>query len=266
MKSKEAEIMQKIGYHSNIIQFYGVQQMPDKVFIFMEYCPEGTLDDLIKSLSGNMKQGQPCIVLKTARNYTRQIVCGLKHLHERKIVHRDLKPTNILLSGNGAKVKIADMGEACTFEDVKARRDSEKFTIGFAAPEWIVHRQMGSGSANHPQLRDLRIVNDDMVGKIDVWSLGCIVTEMITGKASGPFLFRGNNIFEPVSVPQRIFADWAKTDLRKFVLKYAEEPSVMAQSHAVKDFLDKCFEVKAEKRLNADKLLKLSFLQHHNLE
>eukprot|EP00960_Hanusia_phi_P037814 753135-Hanusia_phi.AAC.3 len=263
-KMKEADIMDKLEYHPNIIQFYGVQQLGDKVFIFMEYCPEGTLDDLIKSLSGNVKPGQSCVGLKTARNYTRQIVNGLKHLHARRIVHRDLKPHNLLLSGNGAKVKIADMGEASYFKDVRARTDSERFTVGYAAPEWIVHRLMGS--LNFPQLRELHIVNEDMVAKIDIWSLGCIVTEMITGKASGHFLFRGNNILESVELPIRIFADWARTDIRKFVLKYAEEPCVMAQSLAVKDFLDKCFELKAERRPNADQLLKLCFLQLHNLE
>ncbi|KAF8395803.1 hypothetical protein HHK36_019757 [Tetracentron sinense] len=91
--------------------------------------------------------------------YTRQILNGLKYLHERNMVHRDIKCANILVDASGS-VKIADFGlaKATNLNDVKSFQGS----AFWMAPEVVNRKTPGYGLA------------------ADIWSLGCTVLEMLT--------------------------------------------------------------------------------------
>lgn len=97
--------------------------------------------------------------LLSIRNITEQILLGMKFYHSLGILHCDLKPENIMLTADKAYVKIIDFGSGC-FSNKKAfTYIQSRF---YRAPEIILQ------------------IGYDV--KIDMWSLGCIIAELIMGK------------------------------------------------------------------------------------
>ena len=103
--------------------------------------------------------GEPLI-----RLYTRQIVEGVSYLHAMGIIHRDIKGANILVDADGI-VKLADFGASKQLQNVmgaSVQQQSLKGTPYWMAPEVI--KQTGHGR------------------QADIWSVGCTMIEMLTGK------------------------------------------------------------------------------------
>lgn len=78
--------------------------LQEELLIFMELCPEGTLESLVE-LNGGLPEGQ-------TRRYTMQLLCGVKELHRHGVVHRDIKTANIFLTSDGNFLKLGDFGSA----------------------------------------------------------------------------------------------------------------------------------------------------------
>ncbi|KAL7263326.1 hypothetical protein ACSBR1_001494 [Camellia fascicularis] len=176
--------------HENIVQYYGTDKDESKLYIFLQLVTKGSLLKLYQKYE--LRDSQ-------VSSYTRQILHGLKYLHEKNVVHRDIKCANILVDANGS-VKLADFGLAkvTKLNDVK----SCKGTPFWMAPEVVKRRNQGYGLA------------------ADIWSLGCTVLEMLTRQI--PYshlecqmqaLFRiGKG--EPPPVP-----DSLSSDARNFIFK-----------------------------------------------
>ncbi|XXQ35533.1 Protein kinase domain-containing protein [Plasmodiophora brassicae] len=98
------------------------------------------------------------------RNYTRQILNGLAYLHEHGVVHCDVKGSNVLVSNEGV-VKLADFGAAKLVQDVCEGNPSVAVcgTPNWMAPEVVIQKGYGPPA--------------------DIWSLGCTIIEMATGRA-----------------------------------------------------------------------------------
>ena len=96
-----------------------------------------------------------------------QLASGLAYLHARWILHRDLKPANILYTGGGC-VKIADFGLARPFGSPLRPYTRPVVTLYYRAPELL----LGAATYSTP---------------VDVWSLGCVMGELMLGK--GRILF-----------------------------------------------------------------------------
>ncbi|TKY71309.1 Mitogen-activated protein kinase kinase kinase 1 [Spatholobus suberectus] len=88
--------------HDNIVRYLGTDKDNDKLYIFLELVTKGSLASLYKKY--RLRDSQ-------VSAYTRQILSGLKYLHDRSVVHRDIKCANILVDANGS-VKLADFGLA----------------------------------------------------------------------------------------------------------------------------------------------------------
>ncbi|CAI0546588.1 unnamed protein product [Linum tenue] len=109
-KSRESakQLMQEIALlsrlrHPNIVQYYGSEQVDDKLYIYLEYVSGGSIYKILQDYG---QLGELAI-----RSYTQQILSGLAFLHSKSTVHRDIKGANILVDPNG-RVKLADFGMA----------------------------------------------------------------------------------------------------------------------------------------------------------
>ncbi|XP_064986040.1 mitogen-activated protein kinase kinase kinase 1-like [Musa acuminata AAA Group] len=155
----EQEIMLLSQFeHQNIVQYYGTDKEEAKLFIFLELITQGSLASLYQKYRLQDTQ---------VSAYTRQILYGLKYLHERNVVHRDIKCANILVHANGS-VKLADFGlakEITKFNVLKSCKGS----VYWMAPE-VVNPRKTYGPA------------------CDIWSLGCTVLEMLTRQIPYPNL------------------------------------------------------------------------------
>lgn len=136
-----------------IVNYLGVEMEHDHLNIFLEFVPGGSIASLLKRF-GKFNES-------LTRLYTKQILMGLNHLHRHQIVHRDIKGGNILVDING-RCKLADFGASSRLADLAKESPSIQGTPYWMAPEVI--RQQGHGR------------------KVDIWSLGCTVIEMFTGR------------------------------------------------------------------------------------
>ena len=210
--------------HPNVVQYYGIEPHRDKVYIFMEYCSGG-------SLAGLLEHGR--IEDETVvQFYALQMLEGLGYLHEANVIHRDIKPENILLNENGV-IKYVDFGAAKVIAkqgktvvadgpDGRGRKETIQGTPMYMSPEVIK-------GGKHPHAR---------LGAVDVWSMGCVISEMATG--------------------QRPWANMDNDYAIMYNIAQGNTPNMPSEEQLSEqgiDFLKRCFERDPAKRASAAELL-----------
>ncbi|XP_020709614.1 mitogen-activated protein kinase kinase kinase kinase 3 isoform X16 [Athalia rosae] len=119
-------LMMKDCTHPNIIAYYGSYLRRDKLWICMEYCGGGSLQD-IYHITGPLSEIQIAYMC-------RETLLGLSYLHEKGKMHRDIKGANILLTDSG-DVKLADFGVSAQITATINKRKSFIGTPYWMAPE-----------------------------------------------------------------------------------------------------------------------------------
>ena len=138
--------------HPNIVNIYDVGSENGMHFIVMEYVEGITLKTYIE------KKGQ--LSFKEATSIAIQVARGIEAAHNKAITHRDIKPQNIMISTDG-KVKVTDFGIAKAISSNTISSDAMG-SVHYASPE---------------QAR-----NGFMDGRSDIYSLGIVMYEMVTGR------------------------------------------------------------------------------------
>ncbi|XP_039085885.1 mitogen-activated protein kinase kinase kinase 19 isoform X3 [Hyaena hyaena] len=158
-KLQEEVDLLKALKHVNIVAYLGTCLEENIVSIFMEFVPGGSISSIINRF-GPLPEMVFC-------KYTRQILQGVAYLHENCVVHRDIKGNNVMLMPTGI-IKLIDFG--C------AKRLAWAGLNG-------THSDMLKSMHGTPYWMAPEVINESGYGrKSDVWSIGCTVFEMATGK------------------------------------------------------------------------------------
>ncbi|KAI6704556.1 hypothetical protein NL676_007518 [Syzygium grande] len=184
--------------------------------LFMEYAPRGTVADAARRRGGRLEE--PAV-----RACARDVLRGLEYVHGKGIAHCDIKGQNVLVTGDGAK--IADFGLARRVGD-----DSSEV----AGP-------VGGGT---PLFMAPEVARGERPGfAADVWSLGCTVIEIATGRP--PW----TDMADPISAIHRIGFSGETPEIPGFL------------SEQCRDFLSKCLRIDPSERWSATELLGHAFLE-----
>ncbi|KAL5213513.1 hypothetical protein ABZP36_024360 [Zizania latifolia] len=196
--------------HDNIVQYFGTYKENGKLYIFLELATQGSLAALYQKY--RLQDSQ-------VSAYTRQILKGLIYLHQRNVLHRDIKCANILVDSNGL-VKLADFGLAKEMSILNQARSS-KGTVYWMAPEVAKAKPHGPPA--------------------DIWSLGCTVLEMLTGKVPYPDM------------------EWTFALLKIGRGIPPEIPTTLSED--ARDFIMRCVKANPNDRPSATQLLDHPFVQ-----
>ncbi|EAW07741.1 putative MAP kinase kinase kinase SskB [Aspergillus clavatus NRRL 1] len=230
--------------HPNIVSYHGIEVHRDKVYIFMEYCSGGSLASLLEH--GRVEDETVIMV------YALQLLEGLAYLHQAGIVHRDIKPENILLDHNGI-IKYVDFGAA----KIIARQGKTVVPMdtypGTGHKDALVPKdsqmahQRGKNQktmTGTPMYMSPEVIRGDTSrlvhrqGAVDIWSLGCVILEMATGRR--PWSTLDN--------------EWAIM----YNIAQGNQPQLPSRDQLSDlgiDFLRRCFECDPMKRPTAAELL-----------
>ncbi|KAI9462622.1 CMGC/MAPK/ERK protein kinase [Russula earlei] len=171
---REIKLLHHFRRHKNITCLYdmdivfGPDGNFDEVYLYEELM-EADLHAIIRS-------GQP---LSDAhfQSFIYQTLCGLKYIHSADVLHRDLKPGNLLVNAD-CELKICDFGLARGFNQAQ----KQGFMTEYVATRWYRAPEIMLSFANY-------------ASAIDVWSVGCILAELLAGKP----IFKGRDYVDQLN-------------------------------------------------------------------
>jgi hypothetical protein len=153
--SREAKAVARLD-HPGVVRIYSLGEHHGALYIVMEFLEGGSLQARLR---------QDPLAPREAADLVRRLALAVQHAHDNRVLHRDLKPGNVLLSANGAP-KITDFGLAKLLDsdDELTQSGAVMGTPAYMAPEQAEGRQ------------------SDIDGRTDVWALGAILYECLTGR------------------------------------------------------------------------------------
>lgn len=156
---KEAIILSELN-HPNIVRFYSIDIIENKIYLVMEYVDGESLRNLISEKK---------LEIEKIKNITIQILDALSYAHKKGFLHRDIKPENILINKNG-NVKITDFGLGALFK-------GGILSLSFAGTPIYLAPEGWEGK---------------YLPQTDIFGVGCILYEMLTGEPP----FKADNFSE----------------------------------------------------------------------
>ncbi len=187
---REARLLATLN-HPHIGAIYGVEDADGMRGLVLELVEGETLAERIKR--------EP-LPVSEALGFARQIAAALDAAHEKGIVHRDLKPANIKITPDGV-VKVLDFGlaKAVTGDNVTMRDLSHSPTLTFSGTnEGII---LGTAPYMSPEQARGKPVDK----RADVWAFGCVLYEMLTGRAA----FSGETVSDTIAAVLGREVDWS---------------------------------------------------------
>ncbi|KAI9611911.1 hypothetical protein H4Q26_007996 [Puccinia striiformis f. sp. tritici PST-130] len=236
--------------HPNIVQYLGFEETPNNCNIFLEYVEGGSIGSCV-SKHGKLEQ-------EVVKSFTKQILGGLEYLHSSNIMHRDLKADNVLVDLIG-RCKISDFGIS--------KRSNEAYLTSHYTPMQGTVFSMAPEVFNQPMACRYS-------AKADIWSLGCLVLEMLcgsrawTGYGSLQIIYKvraspGNCSFQASQTS--VFSEFSLSFF--FPIKVGIErrqpeiPHNLLTDNFQNHFLNKCLEIEPCSRPTASRLIDHRFLE-----
>ncbi|MPC62187.1 Serine/threonine-protein kinase PLK1 [Portunus trituberculatus] len=139
--------------HKHLVAFHSYFEDPDNVYIILELCRRRSMMELHKR--------RKAITESETRYFLKQLLLGVKHLHDNRVIHRDLKLGNLFLNDE-MELKIGDFGLATRVDYEGERKRTLCGTPNYIAPEILCKK-------GHSY-------------EVDVWSIGCILYTLLVGK------------------------------------------------------------------------------------
>ncbi|KAJ8262182.1 hypothetical protein GJAV_G00163430 [Gymnothorax javanicus] len=237
---REVKMLKQLR-HENLVNLLEVCKKKRRWYLVFEFVDRTVLDDLEQFPNG--------LDSKRVRKYLFQILRAMKFCHQHNVIHRDIKPENILVSQCGV-VKLCDFGFARTM----------------AAPGEVYTDYVATRWYRAPEL----LVGDTKYGKaVDVWAIGCLFMEMLTGDP----LFPGDSDIDQLYHIMRCFGNltprhqelfyknpvFAGVSLPAILEKEPLEKRFPKLSPVVSDLTKRCLQIDPDKRPSCSDLLQHEF-------
>ncbi|KAL1488414.1 hypothetical protein ABEB36_014888 [Hypothenemus hampei] len=227
--------------HSSIVELLDVMYTTDKLYLVFEY--------LDLDLKKYMDLTKYPLEQELIKSYMKQLLDAMAYLHSHRILHRDLKPQNLLVDREG-HIKLADFGLSRSFSLPTRTYTHEVVTMWYRAPELLLGEKMYCTG-------------------VDMWSLGCVMAEMLVKRA----LFPGDSeidqlykIFKILGTPNEdcwngvtllpdfkpVFPQWPAKNLQDLIRFHCVEEEQLLKAMLTFD---------PAKRKTAKELLKISYLK-----
>lgn len=241
---RETRILQSLT-HPNIVQLREVITEKQNIYLVFEF-----VDFTIYELIQNHQFG---LSLVFSKKIVYQLLKALNYCHSLKIVHRDIKPENLLISHTG-ELKICDFGFARSVKtsDVLTEYVSTRW---YRAPELLTRQKYGF--------------------KVDVWAIGCILAELLTGNPLFPgqndydtlckivkicgnlpiklvASFKNENYFEGLKVPCNQEPKYDSSELESMFSSFGKDTV---------QFLRNCLDLNPDSRFSVKKLLSSPYFE-----
>ncbi|KAI9321304.1 kinase-like domain-containing protein [Dichotomocladium elegans] len=172
--------------HPRILRLYGYFHNEDRVYIVLEYAPNGELYKML--------QEQTRLSEKQTAEYVLELISALQYLHKLRVIHRDIKPENVLLDADG-HLKLADFGWAV--HDLRPRRKTFCGTLDYLPPEMIQNK-----------------THDE---KVDIWALGVMCYELLVGQPPFEDLDDYAKTYQRISEVQYTFPEHVSSEAQDFI-------------------------------------------------
>ncbi|CAO3667237.1 hypothetical protein CU097_009917 [Rhizopus azygosporus] len=187
---QEARLLSSLT-HPNIVKYEGFIQTQEHINIVLEYVENGSLLNTLKSFGSSLPES-------LVANYCQRILSGLIYLHQQQVVHCDLKAANILTTKAG-DVKLSDFGVSL---NLKLKKNEDESIVS-GTPFWM-----------SPEVIELKGASS----KSDIWSLGCTIIELYTGKPPYSDLIAMTAMFKIVEDECPPIPDGVSAELHDFLM------------------------------------------------
>jgi len=251
---REIIFLQELTDHENIISLLDVMKANNDKDIYLIF--EFMETDLHAVIRANILED----VHKRYIIY--QLLKAMKYMHSGAVIHRDMKPSNLLLNSE-CLVKVADFGLARSVE-FKSQETRHPVLTDYVATRWYRAPEILLGSTDYTK-------------GVDMWSIGCILGELLTGKPLFPGTSTMNQLDRVIEVTGRPDKDDIEAINSSFAATMLEslpdtEPRSLSSMfpNADDDSLDlmyKLLQFNPNKRITADEALEHPYVeQFHNLD